>query len=130
MGERHEDMKRCLVNVRNRICLDAAADNAAHGNNSLSSARSQHCLTFDLAQPLKPSLQVSFDGEVRSPSWYMVCVIGEHTVYIQPHRWQRAAWIPHLTPATQLCDLRPHHSDSLCLSFFICKMGMIAVPPL
>lgn len=33
-GERHEDMKRCLVNVRNRICLDAAADNAAHGNNS------------------------------------------------------------------------------------------------
>lgn len=33
-GEGHEDVKRCLVNVRNRMCLDAAADNVAHGNNS------------------------------------------------------------------------------------------------
>lgn len=56
-GEEHEDIKRCSVNVRNRICLDAAAANAAHGDNSSELCQTQRCLTFDLAQPLKASLQ-------------------------------------------------------------------------
>lgn len=48
-GERHEDMKRCLVNVRIEFALMLLLIMLLMATTVLSSARSQHCLTFDLA---------------------------------------------------------------------------------